>query len=92
MAEKRAHVIISGRVQGVNYRSHTRQQAQMQGIRGWVRNRADGRVEAVFEGGEDALQRMIAWCHKGPPAARVESVDVHWEDFEGTFTGFHTRW
>ncbi len=91
MAVKRARCFISGRVQGVNFRYYTRQQAERLGLRGWVRNLFDGRVEAVFEGEEEAVKRMIAWCRHGPPAARVDEVDVHWEEPKGDFKGFKIR-
>jgi acylphosphatase len=92
MAEKRAHLYVSGRVQGVNFRYYTRQQAASQGVKGWVRNLRDGRVEAVFEGPGEAVERMVDWCEKGPPAARVTDLEVNWEEPEGSFTGFHVRY
>jgi acylphosphatase len=76
----RAHVFISGRVQGVNFRVSTRDQARQAGVTGWVRNLPDGRVEAVFEGTNAAVRRMVSWCYSGPTAAEVERVDVQWED------------
>lgn len=76
----RAHVFITGRVQGVNFRSHTRDQARQAGVEGWVRNLGDGRVEAVFEGRRAAVQRMVSWCYSGPMSAQVEQVEVAWED------------
>lgn len=85
----RAHVFISGRVQGVNFRANTRDQARRAGVEGWVRNLADGRVEAIFEGNRAAVQRMISWCYSGPPAAQIDHVEVAWEDTtnrEGPFS------
>ncbi len=76
----RAHVFISGRVQGVNFRAHTRDQARRADVEGWVRNLPDKRVEAVFEGSRAAVQRLISWCYSGPPAAHVEQVEVQWEE------------
>ncbi|MCS7226325.1 MAG: acylphosphatase [Gloeomargarita sp. SKYB31] len=67
-------VWISGRVQGVGYRFATQQQALRLGISGWVRNLPDGRVQAVFAGPSDAVEKMLAWCQQGPPAAQVTSV------------------
>lgn len=84
---KRAHVFVSGEVQGVFFRSNTRQQAVRLGLKGWVRNLRDGRVEAVFEGEDAAIRRIIEWCHEGPPHATVERVEVLWEDPTG-FTTF----
>ncbi len=88
----RAHVWISGRVQGVSFRWYTSDRAQQRGVAGWVGNLPDGRVEAVFEGGTRSdVEAMIDWCRTGPPGARVEDVEVVWEDPEG-LTGFDLRW
>jgi len=87
----RAHVHVSGRVQGVYYRANTRDAARDAGVDGWVRNLDDGRVEAVFEGPRDAVEGMVEWCHDGSPAARVEDVDVTYEDARGE-DGFSVRW
>lgn len=92
MAKARAHVFISGRVQGVNFRWHTQRQAEREGVTGWVRNLRDGRVEAVFEGEEDAVRRLVDWCRQGPPAARVDDVEVRWEPPTGEFQDFSIRW
>jgi acylphosphatase len=86
----RAHVLVSGRVQGVSYRASTRDAARERGVDGWVRNLADGRVEAVFEGEESAVEEMIEWTHTGSPAADVESVDAEYGDPEGQ-SGFAVR-
>lgn len=75
-AKTRRHVFIKGRVQGVNFRNATKQEADQLGIVGWVKNLEDGRVEAMFEGTPEAIQRMIEWCKRGPPAAQVEEVRV----------------
>ena len=86
----RAHVFVSGTVQGVFYRATTREQASEHGVDGWVRNLEDGRVEAVFEGPEPAVESMVEWCHEGSPAATVEDVAVDDEDPEG-LDGFEIR-
>lgn len=90
MSETRAHVFVSGRVQGVAYRANTRDTAREIGVGGWVQNLNDGRVEAVFEGKEGDVERMVEWCHDGSPAAAVESVDVEYGDPEG-LSGFEVR-
>jgi acylphosphatase len=72
----RRRVLVSGRVQGVFFRDACRHEAKAAGVRGWVRNRGDGQVEAVFEGPAPAVERMIAWCHVGPPRASVTAVQV----------------
>ena len=75
----RAHVVVSGRVQGVFFRAETRNRASTRRLGGWVRNRPDGRVEAVFEGSRPQVESMIDWCRRGPRLAHVEGVDVSWE-------------
>lgn len=87
----RAHVYVSGRVQGVYYRATTRDTARERGVDGWVRNLEDGRVEAVFEGPRAAIEAMVEWCHEGSPKARVEEVKVEYEQPEG-LDGFRVRW
>lgn len=68
------HVMVRGRVQGVGYRAWVEDQAIMNGLEGWVRNRTDGSVEALFEGPSDDVAAMVAACRKGPPAARVDAM------------------
>jgi acylphosphatase len=86
----RKRVIVRGRVQGVWFRESCREQAVALDVGGWVRNLADGRVEAVFEGPLAAVERMVAWCHEGPARARVDAVEVHHEEPTGE-PGFHVR-
>jgi acylphosphatase len=86
----RAHVHVSGRVQGVYFRASTREQAAERGVDGWVRNLADGRVEAVFEGPPAAVDAMVEWCHEGSPRARVDGVEVTREPPED-LDGFEIR-
>ena len=76
MSVRYCHVWVSGRVRGVGYRLATQQHARQLGLVGWVRNVPDGRVEAVFVGEPAAVERMLAWCWQGPPAAVVEDVVV----------------
>ncbi|MFH1774579.1 MAG: acylphosphatase [Methanobacteriota archaeon] len=84
----RAHAYISGRVQGVFFRSSAEEKAFELGIKGWVRNLRDGRVEAIFEGEKEKVEEMLRWCYKGPPYARVTNVEVKWEDYKGEFRSF----
>ena len=84
--------MIDGRVQGVNFRAAACEQARSTGVEGWVRNLDDGRVEAVFEGSEAAVKRMINWCYSGPRPARVDRVDVAWEQPTGQERGFRIDW
>ncbi|MEW6424662.1 MAG: acylphosphatase [Bacillota bacterium] len=84
----RKHVLISGRVQGVYFRQYTRDAALAAGVTGWVRNRRDGRVEAVFEGEQEAVEKMIRWCRRGSPSSCVEHVEIHDEKYRGEFPDF----
>lgn len=79
----RAHVFVSGLVQGVFFRSSTQRVARDLGLAGWVRNLPDGRVEAVFEGDEASVRRAVEWCWKGPSGASVAGVEVRYEPVEG---------
>jgi acylphosphatase len=88
----RAHVLVSGRVQGVFFRSETSYEARKRGINGWVRNLPDGRVQALFEGEEKSVKEIIEFCRRGPPGARVTNIDVTWEDYRGEFKNFATRY
>ena len=91
MAEVKAHLFITGRVQGVFFRACTREEAQKRNLTGWVRNLYDGRVEAVFEGEEEAVKSMISWCHSGPLHAVVNDVSVKIGKPGGEFTDFDIR-
>ena len=86
----RAHVLISGTVQGVGYRYYTANQAKQLGVSGWVRNLPDSRVEAVFEGTEKQVEAMISWCYQGSPASVVERVVFEYEQPE-LIEGFDIR-
>jgi acylphosphatase len=86
----RRRVIVYGRVQGVFFRDSARRLARQHGLAGWVSNRPDGTVEAVFEGEADAVDRLVAFVQKGPRGADVERVDVFEEDPEG-LSGFSVR-
>ena len=89
MADKvRVHVLIEGRVQGVFFRASTRDEARARGLAGWVRNLADGRVEAVFEGDKAVVENMLAWCRKGPPYAYVDQIDIDWQPYQGDLADF----
>ena len=84
----RVHIFVSGKVQGVFFRSSTKYMAEKLGLSGWVRNLADGRVEAIFEGNKEAVEKMVGWCRKGPEYARVTGIEVVAEDHTGEFNGF----
>ena len=87
---KRVRVVISGRVQGVWFRGWTVDEATARGLSGWVRNRRDGTVEAVFEGAPEAVDAMVEACRTGPPPARVHHVESFAEDAP-VASGFHSR-
>ena len=86
-----AHLVITGRVQGVGFRAHTRRQANRLGLKGWVRNLPGGDVEAVVEGTEEEVERFIQWCHRGPTMAYVSEVRVEKKEATGEFQGFTVR-
>jgi acylphosphatase len=88
----RVHVFISGMVQGVFFRSETRNQASKHDVAGWVRNLPDERVEAVLEGEEENVKRLVEFCRKGPRGARVASLDATWETYTGEFESFEIRY
>lgn len=88
----RAHVFVEGRVQGVNFRAYTRDRARQVRVEGWVKNLSDGRVEAVFEGSRSAVQNLVSWCYSGPTSARVDRVQVQWEQPTGKEGGFSIVW
>jgi len=90
--KKRAHIYVSGIVQGVFFRSNVRSWARGCGLCGWVRNLSDGRVEAILEGEEERIEEVISFCRIGPPGAKVDKVDVKWEDYRGEFSGFEIRY
>lgn len=86
----RRHVVVGGCVQGVGFRAATQAKAQACGVTGWVRNRADGSVEAAFEGEADAVATLVAFCRSGPRLARIAHVEVREEPAEGS-TRFELR-
>ena len=88
----RAHVVVSGDAQGVFFRQETKRQAEAHRVHGWVRNRDDGAVEAVFEGEKQDVKALVEFCKHGPSGAMVTNVDVKWENFTGEFEGFEIRY
>jgi acylphosphatase len=87
----RRRVVVRGDVQGVFFRDSTRKEADSRGIAGWVANRDDGAVEAVFEGPADAVEAMLEWCRSGPSRAEVEDMDVSLEEDPDGLEGFEVR-
>ena len=88
----RAHAIITGRVQGVCFRMETGRAVKHLTVAGWIRNKRDGSVEAVFEGEEADVKAALDWCHKGPSLSRVDAVKVSWQDYTGEFTDFNVTY
>jgi acylphosphatase len=84
----RAHVLIKGKVQGVYFRQNTKQVATKHNVNGWVRNLLDGRVEAIFEGDNIDVNKVIEWCHIGPPNSMVDDVEVRFEKYTDEFASF----
>ena len=82
------HLIISGKVQGVYFRKHTQDISLQNNVYGWVKNLVNGDVECVLEGLKSNVDKVMIWCHQGPPNSRVENVEIKYEDFTGHFTDF----
>jgi acylphosphatase len=88
---ERAHVYVSGQVQGVFFRDATRERAEQLGLKGWVKNLPDGRVEALFEGPSGKVREMIRWCEQGPSHAAVEEVETEFDAAQEDLAGFEVR-
>ena len=86
--KKRVHLIISGKVQGVWYRSYTKDKAQKIGLTGWVRNLENGDVEAIFEGDEKGVEQMIIFCYSGSPLSKVDDIQTMYEEYIDEFQEF----
>ena len=84
----KAHVFVSGRVQGVFFRVETRYEATKRNVAGWVRNTSDGRVEAIFEGEKEDVEKLIDFCRIGPPGAQVTAINISWGKYSGEFESF----
>ncbi|MFH1036946.1 MAG: acylphosphatase [Patescibacteria group bacterium] len=93
MGEKiRAHVLVSGRVQGVFFRDGMKRKAEKLEVRGWVKNLKDGRLEAVFEGEKENVRKMVEWVKGGPLLADVKKLEVGFEKYEGGFDSFEIEY
>jgi acylphosphatase len=92
MADRaRVHLLITGRVQGVAFRAYTVDEGRQAGVSGWARNLPDGSVEVEAEGERGAVEALVAFCRRGPPAARVDAVKETWAPFRGDLSGFGVR-
>jgi len=88
----RSHLFISGRVQGVFFRRWSQINAEKFKVNGFVRNLSDKRVEMVLEGEKERVEKMINWAKRGPIFAKVEKIDINWEEYKGEFKGFEIRY
>ena len=88
----RLHIVIEGIVQGVFYRASTIEESSKLGLTGWVKNCPDGRVEAVFEGNTDKIEKILEWCKEGPPGAVVRNVETVWEQATGDYNSFTIKY
>lgn len=86
-----AHLFIKGRVQGIFFRAFVKEQARALGLSGWVRNLPDGRLEVVFVGEKEKIEKLIEKCHQGPPLAKVSEVEVAWSEPKEFFSSFEIR-
>lgn len=87
----RVRLTIEGRVQGVFFRISTLEEAVRRGLKGWVRNCADGSVEVVVEGQRKKVEDMMQWCGHGPPGAHVHNVHIQWEEYKGEIENFRIK-
>lgn len=92
LIEVRAHLFLSGKIQGVFFRDSMKKKAEKLGVSGWVKNLKDGRVEAVFEGKKDKVESMVKWSNKGPILAKVEDLEADWEEPKGNFKEFDIKY
>ncbi|SNR88263.1 acylphosphatase [Desulfurobacterium atlanticum] len=88
MALKTLHAFVSGRVQGVGFRAFVKRKADMLGVKGFVRNLSDGRVEVVAEGEEEKLNKLLDFLHQGPSLSKVKSVEYSYSDYRGVYENF----
>ena len=88
----RAHIVVTGKVQGVFFRSKTKHNADHHDVKGWVRNLPNNRVEAVFEGEKDNVQTLISFCKHGPSRAKVTNINLTWETYTGEFDRFKIKY
>lgn len=88
----RIHIFVKGLVQGVFFRANTQKMAVELDLKGWVKNIPCGGVEAVFEGEEEKINKMLEWARKGPPAAKVDGLEIEWERYKGNFKNFEVKY
>jgi len=91
MEKVRAHIIVSGKVQGVGYRNNTFKQAKKIGVNGWIRNLEDGRVEAVFEGEKQEVEKIVNWAKRGPLSTNISDFKIEWQEPKEEFKNFEIK-
>jgi acylphosphatase len=89
--KSRAHIFVFGKVQGVFFRENTRKKAAEFELSGFVKNLPNGKVEAVFEGEQEKIEKIIQWIKKGPEAAQIENIEIDWQDYKEEFKNFEIR-
>ncbi|MFC1663573.1 acylphosphatase [Patescibacteria group bacterium] len=89
---KRAHIFVIGKVQGVFFRLNTEERAKKLGITGWIKNLEDGRIEAIFEGKKESVEKIIKWTKMGPLTAKVNKADIKWQEYKDEFKDFEIRY
>jgi len=90
--KSRAHIFVSGRVQGVFFRAHVQRWASSMNCKGWIKNLYDGRVESLVEGEKEKIVQLIEKMKEGPPLVRVENIEVNWQKYKGEFYDFRISW
>jgi acylphosphatase len=88
----RVHIFVKGLVQGVFFRANTQKMAKDFGLNGWVKNTPEGGVEAVFEGEKEKIEELLQWAKRGPQGARVDGIDIKWEEYQEEFKNFEIRY
>lgn len=86
-----AHILVSGRVQGVAFRYYARNIASQLGVGGWIKNLPDGKVELLVEGSKNSVEEMVEWCKRGPRMAEVEDIEVDWLPYSGKYNEFQLK-
>lgn len=89
---KRAHIFVSGRVQGVTFRLRARRVARQVGVKGWVKNLSDGRVELIVEGKREKIQSLVEWIKSSPFLVRVDNLEIDWEEYQNEFNNFSIKY
>ena len=90
--KSRVHIFVSGKVQGVFFRENTRKKAAEFRLSGFVRNLQNGKVEAIFEGKKEKIEKIIQWIKKGPETVQIKNIEINWQNYQGEFKSFEIRY